>query len=222
MKKHITERDNFAYLTIALLVFLLLASVLHQFMESHLGGRLLEGAMVLTLAAGVWSVRTERYVFRTGLGLTVGVLLVSLAGYFLESRGLSVVHIVLLLGFFVLATWAAVKQVLFSGHVDGNAIVGAICVYLLLGMIWSTLYLLVEKAAPGAFKGLAQTGGTGYFMELVYFSFVSLTTMGYGDITPVSPLVRYLAFMEGIVGQFYIAILVASLVGVRVSNWQQK
>ena len=47
-------------------------------------------------------------------------------------------------------------------------------------------------------------------------------TMGYGDITPVSPLVRYLAFMEGIVGQFYIAILVASLVGVRVSNRQQK
>ncbi len=89
-------------------------------------------------------------------------------------------------------------------------------------MIWAMLYVLTEKAAPGAFKGLSATDGTGTFMELVYFSFISLTTMGYGDITPVSPVVRYLAFMEGIVGQFYMAILVASLVGIRVSNWQQK
>jgi hypothetical protein len=59
-------------------------------------------------------------------------------------------------------------------------------------------------------------------MDLVYFSFVSLTTMGFGDITPTLPMARYLTYMEGIVGQFYLAILVASLIGARVANWQQK
>lgn len=222
MKRHLSGRDNFAYLTIALVVFLLLASLALQFMDSELVSRLLELAMVLTMVTGVWSVRTDRQLFAAGIGLTVAIILVSLSGFFFDSQGLTLTHFVLLLSFFLLTTWVAAKQVLFSGQVDANAIVGAICIYLLLGMIWALLFTLVEKVLPGSFKGLAEVGGSAHLMDLVYFSFISLTTMGYGDITPVLPLARYLSFMEGIVGQFYVAILVASLVGVRVSNWNQK
>ncbi len=222
MNSAFKRRDNFAYLTIALVVFMLLGALAHQFTDRDLGARLIEGAILLTMATGVWSVRTERQLFILGVVLTVCILLVSLVGFFQDSPGLTMVHVLLLLGFFLLTIWLAIKQVLFSGQVDGNAIVGAICIYLLLGMIWALLFMLVEEVAPGSFKGLAVEGGSANFMDLVYFSFISLTTMGYGDITPALPLARYLSFMEGVVGQFYVAILVASLVGVRVSNWQQK
>ncbi|MGB5453350.1 MAG: potassium channel family protein [Sedimenticolaceae bacterium] len=221
MKAEAPRADNFAYLTSALVIFLLLGSLVTQFIHHDLAEALLEGALILTLAAGVWSIRSEKGMFKGGLGLTAGVLLVSLGGLYLESRGLTAVHYILLLIFFFAATWVTLKQVLFSGHVDGNTIVGAICVYLLLGMIWALLFGLLEGLVPGSFKGLSSTGANSDFMDLLYFSFVSLTTMGFGDITPTLPLARYLTFMEGIVGQLYLAIMISSLVGVRVSNWSR-
>jgi len=84
------------------------------------------------------------------------------------------------------------------------------------------LYLLIERIAPGSFKGLPATADSATVDALLYFSFISLTTMGFGDITPTLPLARFLTYLEGLVGQFYLAILVASLVGARVSSWQQK
>jgi len=219
MKEKVARNDNFTYLNSALVLFLLLGSLASEFTDRGLAGRLLEGALILTLATGVWSLRSDKGIFVGGLGLTAGVLLVSLAGLFLESHGLTAVRDILLLAFFVAATWVTVKQVLFSGQVDGNTIVGAIAVYLLLGMIWAMLFALLELLVPGSFRGLSSTGANADFMDLLYFSFVSLTTMGFGDITPVLPLARYLTFMEGIVGQLYLAIMVSSLVGVRVSNW---
>ena len=104
--------------------------------------------MVLTLATGVWSVRKQRTLFRTALGFMAGSLLVPATGFFLDSAGFSVFHVVILLGFFLLTAWVAIKQVLFSGRVDGNAIVGAIRVNLLIGMIWAMGYMLIELAAP--------------------------------------------------------------------------
>lgn len=218
MKVEAPRVDNFTYLTSALVVFLLLGSLASEFIDPDIAGALLEGALILTLATGVWSVRSEKGMFRGGLGLTAGVLLVTLVGFYLESRGLIAVHHILLLIFFIAATWATVKQVLFSGHVDRNTIVGAICIYLLLGMIWALLFALLEGLVPGSFKGLSNEGTNVIFMDLLYFSFVSLTTMGFGDITPTLPLARYLTFMEGIVGQLYLAIMISSLVGVRVAN----
>jgi len=222
MKKHITPRDNFAYLTIALLAFLLLSAALHQFLGGAIGGRLIEALTVLTLVGGVWSVKEVRAYFRIGIALTVGIAIVSATGVLLDHSGLTIFHLLILLCFFCLTTWAALKQVFLSGRVDGNAIVGAICVYLLLGLIWAVLFMLLEQMLPGSFNGLDTDDPGGHLDALTYFSFVSLTTMGFGDITPALPLARYFTYLEGVVGEFYVATLVASLVGVRVSAWQQK
>ncbi len=221
MSKHSVPRDNFSYLTIAIVLLLLLSAALDQYFDDT-GERIIEGIFVLTLAAGVLSIKGERNIFRSGIGLVLGILVVSLVGYVLDESGLSIVHILLMLFFFSLTCWVAVRQVLFSGRVDGNSIVGAICIYLLLGMIWAMLYLLIERIAPGSFKGLPGTADSATVDALLYFSFISLTTMGFGDITPTLPLARFLTYLEGLVGQFYLAILVASLVGARVSAWQQK
>ena len=131
MSKLNVQRDNFSYLTIAIILLLLFSAILDQFFDD-VGERILMAVFILTLASGVWSIKGERSFFRSGIGLVVGIILVTLVGYLLDESGLSVVHILLMLVFFSLTCWVAVRQVLFSGRVDGNSIVGAICIYLLL------------------------------------------------------------------------------------------
>jgi len=108
-------------------------------------------------------------------------------------------------------------------HASGDALFGAVCGYLLLGIIWSVLYSAVETAFPGSFHfpspadagAAAARPSRGTFG---YFSFVTLATVGYGDVTPVTALARTLAWMEAIAGQFYLAVLVAGLVGFKVTQ----
>jgi len=213
-----TESGNFAFLTVALAA-LLFASALADQLLPDAAGRVIEAAMILVLLVGVWSIRSNRSGFWTGLGLVFLGIATSAAAWWMDRAGLGPVHVAVLWAFFVLTTWIAARQVLFRGHVDGNSIIGAICIYLLLGLTWGLMYLLVEGLSPESFKGVTSGGWRDQLPDLVYFSFVSLTTMGFGDITPAGPVARFLVYTEGVVGQFYIAIVVASLVGVRISSW---
>ena len=153
---------------------------------------------------------------------TATMLLIVLAKLVLEWAGLQFLHMGIMLVFFVLTAWIAMRQVLFTGSIDRHSIIGAVCIYLLFGMIWTVLYLLAAALSPGSFNGLIQGQWYENFTEIIYFSFVTLTTLGYGDINPALPLVRFLAYMEAIVGQLYIAILVASLVGTHIADRRQE
>lgn len=125
-------------------------------------------------------------------------------------------------GFFAMALYGILRAI-FAKQVSGDAIFGAICGYLLLGIIWSVLYSAVETASPGAFR-MPVAGGTDMADArpdrgvLGYYSFITLATVGYGDVTPITPLARTLAWMEAITGQFYLAVLVAGLVGFKVTQ----
>ena len=101
----------------------------------------------------------------------------------------------------------------------------SISVYLLLGLTWGLLYIVLYYLQPQAFSfGSAPTPISGQLAEqrvipvLIYFSLTTLATIGYGDITPVTLQARYAAVAEGITGQFYLAILVARLVGMQMSQ----
>ena len=129
----------------------------------------------------------------------VAVLLLVLAGMFMDFAGLRYTHLLVLLAFFVWTTRVAARQVLFTGSIDLNKIIGAICIYLLLGLIWALLYLFIAELSPSAFNGFEQAPWTENFFSAIYYSFVTLTTLGYGEITPALPIARFLAFMEAIV-----------------------
>ncbi len=173
--------------------------------------------VVLLAAIGVASAGRRDRVLGLGLGLpalacqwaheATGVFAVAAAAYLLTVA----------LYLFVLQRMLA--GVLRATVVDAATIARAVASYLLLGAIWTLLYLPLARLVPGSFRGLAAApdGGAGphdaVAADLFYFSFVTLTTLGYGDISPVAPLARSLAVLEALSGTLFLAVLLALLVG---------
>ena len=108
-----------------------------------------------------------------------------------------------------------VRGILTLRDVSANAVLSAACGYLLLGLLWSAVYGLTEIAFTGSFtdQGRAIREIDDPLREMVYYSYVTLTTLGYGDVVPQLPMARSLAVLEAVSGQLYMAILVAGLVG---------
>jgi hypothetical protein len=100
-----------------------------------------------------------------------------------------------------------------QGPVSWSRIQGGVCAYLLVGMAWASAFDLVEQIHPGAFHFVAEPADMDQlFSKLIYFSFATLTTVGFGDVLPVYPLARSLAIAEAIVGQLFPAMLIGALV----------
>ncbi len=112
----------------------------------------------------------------------------------------------------------AAYDVLFGGHIDVNRLIGAACIYLLSGALWGIVYFLLSVASPGSFAGIVGETWSEQLNEFIYYSFVTLTTLGYGDISPVLPVARTLCYLEAVVGQFYLTLLVAALVGLHIAG----
>jgi len=109
-----------------------------------------------------------------------------------------------------------VKSIAQSKRVTPNVIFGAISGYMLLGIVGAFILLLVLFIDPNAYS-LDQGNAKG-FHSLLYYSYITITTIDYGDITPVSPLARTFSILLGITGQLYLAILIATLAGKYLSN----
>ena len=214
-------RGNFAYLLVSLLGFLLVIAFLAQY--PSIGGDqvlmfLIEGTLIL----GIWSIARQRIWFVLGVILiAVGAINILMHAIFVHEWAIFVNMIVALL--FYLFTTMLAFEALFTGEkVDLNMIMGSICVYILVGITWSIFYFFESIMHPGAFNGIVEEAGKQRFSDLLYYSYVTLSTLGYGDITPVSPIARTLAYLEALFGQFYIAILVASFVGMHISTKRTK
>lgn len=120
--------------------------------------------------------------------------------------------------FLILIISIALQQVIFSERINLHNVAGAACIYLLLGIIWSVAYYFINIVMPGSFKGNLSFDSHMQLNDFVYYSFVTLTTLGYGDIIPLSATARSLVYMEAVFGQFYIAILVAGLVSIHIKQ----
>jgi hypothetical protein len=116
---------------------------------------------------------------------------------------------------------AAILRALYRERAPtADSLYGAFCGYLLLGLVFGNLYCVMELRHPGSFAGdaLRERTGSDHHYLFNYFSFITLATVGYGDIVPVGNLARGLAVVEAICGQFYIAVLVAELIGRRAGQ----
>jgi hypothetical protein len=127
--------------------------------------------------------------------------------------------------FFTGAVAAVLRRLVERRVVRIDDILGTLCGYLLAAIAWANLYSAIELAAPGAFAltGPIQTQiDSWYSREAVftYYSLSTMTTIGYGDITPVAPAARSASVLQGVFGQFYIAVIVAQLVGSKLAEGQ--
>ena len=219
--KAVSEKNNFLYLTIGIVLLLFVGAITDQF-TGFMTHQFVQAFSVINIMIGIYGFRSSFKWFHSATGAVVSVLAVVAIGITLELLDLYYLHLFILLCFYLWAIWLAGKQVLFTGAVDANRILGAICIYLLMGLIWALMYLFIAQAIPGAFNGVEQLVWYDNFANVAYYSFVTLTTLGYGDISPVAPIARFLVYMEAVVGVFYMAILVASLIGVGINESKNK
>ena len=211
-------RSRFLHLLIWLVAYLLVSAV-----AAELGNKLW---LVDLLFIGVLAT-TLRAVSRTPREFAVAVLVggvalaAALAALFHPVPAFLILRSVMGAVFTGFLSIVILREVLGRGAVDGDTILGAVCAYLLAGICWAGIYGFVEQVRPGslAFPEDAGVQGAASRSEVnLYFSFVTLATLGYGDIRPTIPTTRALAWMEAVFGQFYIAVLVARLVGLVQSH----
>lgn len=208
-----------------LLVALLLLAVTEPLFPAETFGRFVYLVVIsVVLIAAVWAVSRHRGLFVSGLALAVPTFIVAWMHHFVHSRWLSVAFLVLAAAFLGFTAVVVLRQALGGAAVTADTVAGAICFYLLLGVIWALIFSLIEIAHPGSFLdggrplGSATIGPRSLVPELLYLSLVTLSTLGYGDILPVTRIARMLAAIEGIIGPLYLAVLIARLVGLHASR----
>lgn len=210
------QKNNFSYMLIALLIFIVAVPIAHDLeLVSLRTSRAV--AIFCLLVIGVWSLRYAGRLFTIGMSVVILGVILNIWAFVSENNPLHIASLLILIAFLLVAIFTDLRQVAVVNDLSPNRIIGAICVYLMLGVIWSIAYSVLEFSQPGSFRGLTEVFTPGWNPDWIYFSFVTLTTLGYGDITPATQTARSLAIAEAIVGQFYIAVLVAGLVSAYMS-----
>lgn len=163
--------------------------------------------------------RARRGILGTGC-LVAGIVVVALClpPYLHEQlrKPLEIFFLMATITFLVYCATIILRRLMYSKAVTPNEVYGTVNLYILIGTFWSYVYSLLELFQPGSFTPPTAPPDVG--ARFLYFSFVTLATLGYGDITPRMPFAQSLAVLEAIVGQFYLAIVVAYLVSRYVTH----
>jgi hypothetical protein len=170
---------------------------------------------LLVLLAGLVAVRARR----VAVGLFVVAAVTHLVAAWSGSARGTEIAAVMKLVFLSYVCWRIIRHVLADREVTVDTIAGTACAYMLLGLIWGVLFFLVERWRPGSFE-IPSGFLAGFDLEaaLTYFSFATLTTLGYGTIHPADPAAGGLSVAEAIVGQLYLAVMIARMVGLHTAR----
>jgi hypothetical protein len=182
------------------------------------------GLFFVMLLSAVNAVSKRGIVIVVMLLLVVLLVVLWTVNQFVDSMWIAVVAEVdtaLVLGFTVTVLFGHLFR---SDQVTWNTIAASLCIYLLMIVLWAEFYAIVALLDPAAFKLPTEYISVGAYKNFtgqgsaiaLYYSLVTMTTLGYGDIVPVSPPARTLAGMQAVTGQLYIAVLVARLVGLHI------
>ena len=211
------SRYRHAYLLVVLICVIMLPPFLANL---FLGGALIETLLFFALLAGSYAAAANRR--RFWLCLTLAVLALGLRlGWSIEPSSF------LLHGFLVShIAFFSVVGITLVGHlfepqreISADTLFGALAVYLILGIIWSYAYAMLEATAPGSFSfGVEHATTEARFDRFIGFSFTTLTTLGYGNVSPTTARADALSTMEAIVGQCYLAIVIARLVSLQITQ----
>lgn len=214
--KPVLRRHGFGrFSAVHLLIALALLFTCAPFVEEIKGGELIVSFFLsVVLISAVIAVADSKYVFAIALVLAIPAV----AGRWINHFRPDLVHpAVFLICALVLMTFLVVRLLRFilrAPSVTTEVLCASIAAYLMLGLMWTVAYWLVDQLTPGGAFSFNTNAGTRSMNGFTgfYFSLITLSTVGYGDITPVSRIARWLAAMEAMTGLLYVAVLVARLV----------
>ena len=219
----LTGRRRFLFLLIFLMVLLFLGPFLGR---SSSGLSLFDALSTIVLILGAYSTSHRKTFLVAALVILVPAVVLVWLDHFDPTTSYALSRYILALLFYAFVDGAILRYVLTDERVTFDKISAALCVYLLLGLIFAIIYTLMEFLEPGTFLTGGQIiaqGDPGAFRgagfgQAVYYSFTTLTTLGYGDITGATRAARNLSVLEAIIGQIYLVVLVAYLVGMQISH----
>jgi hypothetical protein len=172
----------------------------------------------IVLIAGIFVMSGSR----TVAVAMVGALIMATVGGLLRLKSPSLLDLNLIAGAWLITGvtmgWVVARQVFGAGRITYHRIMGAVLLYLAFAVVFVALFIFVGTLVPKAFSGLLVEDSPALASNLVYFSFATLTTTGYGDIYPVHPIARSLCNLESIFGQLYPATLLARLVTLEIAH----
>ena len=194
-------------LLVALFVMIFISPVIPE--QGHILTRVL---LCILVGSGLFAAEFNKVAFRILFTIGALVILVTLLSLIIhESNRLSILTFFLNTLFFIIVTIALVAHVAQAKDVDGSTLLCAINSYLLIGLTLSILFLIMDLFFPGSFEQVES--GTGNFSTFVYYGFITLTTLGYGDITPSTAMARSLSAFTALFGQLYLVIIMALIIG---------
>ncbi len=207
------ETGRFMLLLAAMLAELVLAPFVADSPIGYTGDRIFAALILVAILVTIQPRPVTVAIFFLAAGATILEIGVEFPGL---HPGASIFRLV----FLAYVLGIVVHRVLSQPRVTIDTIAGAACGYVLLGFVWSQLFILAEQISPGSFNlpPSFTTGDEGDLRgALLYFSLSTLTTVGYGEIHPTRPTIGALAVAEAIVGQLYLAVTVARLVGMHIT-----
>jgi len=221
-----------AGLTFFLISLFLLIFVFYPLSEPRTFSQyLLDAFAVLVMISGVYALSDRRRLLVwCVIGLASFSLTTQVMPYAYLNRPVLLLNNASTMLFLIAVTGAVLYRVLREGPVTSHRIQGAVAVYLMMGLIWAMAYSLVYITDPssfdlgGAVAGKEDLAGisTNGMSRLIYFSFVTMTTLGYGDIAPKSEIANNLAILQALVGQLYLVVIMARLVSLAITSRERE
>jgi hypothetical protein len=218
-------KHRFSVLLLALAVMLIVLPVLRSLFPVHetgLLGKLTAVFFLFILLSALFAVSRTRATIVISTGLLLCTVAADVLYNTFHSEPAAIAGDGLAVLFLGWCTVLIVSRIFKKETVSFDTIAASLCAYLLMALAWGVLYTLIERVHPGSFIYASKPDAdlTSHHTLTVYFSFVVLSTLGLGDILPVANGVRMLVASEAIMGQIYLAVLVARLVGMHITHQQ--
>lgn len=207
--------------SIVLLISIALTLALRPFLEDFIGAKVLMDIFVtLILISGLYAASQKMHFFYIGVLIALPALAIHCLRYFVEVPSLFIVGDVFSAMFFAFLVVLILNNLCKEKKITADVIAGAICGYLLIGLMWANFFSVLEALQPGSFQVPDHlTTDSSIF---TYYSYVTLTTLGFGDIIPMTNQARSLSVLESVVGPIYLAVVIARLVGMGISQSMSK
>lgn len=208
-------RERFFFLLISIIGFLLIDPMFEGFIKIRI---LMDIFLTITLVSGIYAVSKRKSIVIVAALLALPLLMSTWSAYLIKSPSISFIGNCSGILFAAFTVSVIISFIFRENEVTLNVICAAIVVYLLSAIMWAYIFTVLESINPGSFDIPQELLIKNIRLVFIYYSFVTITTLGYGDITPLTSKACSLSLIEAVFGQMYIAVLIARLVGIQITQ----